>query len=72
MTSKFPSALTRSNSLGPAAGTIRKGPSAAEVAMMDAATYKQYAQRRGEWAETNQETLADYATSGQKHPERKG
>ena len=40
--------------------------------MMTASEYKVYAQRRGEWQGTDQEALADYAASGQTHPERKG
>jgi hypothetical protein len=47
MPSKFPSAIRREQASG---GFVsRKGPSAAEVAMMDAETFKRFVQSRGEW-----------------------
>lgn len=64
-TSRFPSALTRSNSLGPAIGSARKGPSTAEVAMMDAETYKQYARHRGEWQSADSEAIGSTQNPGE-------
>jgi hypothetical protein len=55
---RFPSALTRANNLLGPVGTRRKGPSAAEVAMMTAQQFKEYAQRQGTWQGADQEAIS--------------
>jgi hypothetical protein len=59
MTNRFPSALRRSDSLGPSVGKGRKGPTPAEVAMMDSATYRQFAQSRGQWESADRELIGN-------------
>ncbi len=59
MTSKFPSALTRSHCLGSGVRSVRKELNGADVAMMDAETFKQYAQHRGEWQPADREAIGN-------------
>lgn len=56
--SRFPSALRRSDG-GDIDLTPRRGPSAADIAMMNSTQYKAHMQRKGLWESADLEAIAE-------------
>jgi hypothetical protein len=73
MTSKFPSALQNRNDASPTGYTPRRGPSPADVAMMNPTQYEAHARATGSWpTEELKEEFRSQLMNPESNPENRG